>query len=85
MAAAALGNTISDLLGIGSAWYVESFADKLGKNLNYTVQMYITSSNQSVNLLQIAGNRKPNWLDLESITYVSCLSKELRSIYSNFV
>ena len=32
MAAAALGNTISDLLGIGSAWYVESFADKLGRN-----------------------------------------------------
>lgn len=31
MAAAALGNTISDLLGIGSAWYVESFADKLGE------------------------------------------------------
>ena len=36
MAAAALGNTISDLLGTGSAWYVESFADKLGKNSNYT-------------------------------------------------
>ena len=31
MAAAALGNTISDMLGIGSAWYVESFADRLGK------------------------------------------------------
>ena len=31
MAAAALGNTISDLLGIGSAWYVESLADKLGE------------------------------------------------------
>ena len=31
MAAAALGNTISDLVGIGSAWYVESFAHKLGK------------------------------------------------------
>jgi len=30
MAAAALGNTISDMLGIGSAWYVESFADRLG-------------------------------------------------------
>ena len=30
MAAAALGNTISDLLGTGSAWYVESLADKLG-------------------------------------------------------
>ena len=31
MAVAALGNTISDLLGIGSAWYVESLADKLGE------------------------------------------------------
>jgi len=30
MAAAALGNTISDMMGIGSAWYVESWADKLG-------------------------------------------------------
>ncbi|KAG1666390.1 Transmembrane protein 65 [Nymphon striatum] len=30
MAAAALGNTISDIAGIGSAWYVESFATRLG-------------------------------------------------------
>lgn len=30
MAAAALGNTISDLFGIGSAWYVERMAAKLG-------------------------------------------------------
>ncbi|KAF2362079.1 Transmembrane protein 65, partial [Trinorchestia longiramus] len=30
MAAAALGNTISDLAGIGSAWYVESAAEKVG-------------------------------------------------------
>jgi len=30
MAAAALGNTISDLCGIGSAWYVETWATKLG-------------------------------------------------------
>eukprot|EP00092_Neocalanus_flemingeri_P102584 GFUD01131222.1.p1 GENE.GFUD01131222.1~~GFUD01131222.1.p1 ORF type:complete len:273 (+),score=53.12 GFUD01131222.1:55-873(+) len=30
MAAAAFGNTISDMMGIGSAWYVESWADKLG-------------------------------------------------------
>ena len=29
-AAAALGNTLSDMLGIGSAWYVESWADRLG-------------------------------------------------------
>jgi len=30
MAAAALGNTLSDMMGIGSAWYVESWAEKLG-------------------------------------------------------
>ncbi|CAG0914949.1 unnamed protein product [Notodromas monacha] len=30
MAAAALGNTISDVAGIGSAWYVENIAVKIG-------------------------------------------------------
>lgn len=30
MAAAALGNAISDVAGIGSAWYVEEFASKIG-------------------------------------------------------
>ena len=30
MAAAALGNTFSDVLGIGSAWYVENIAAKIG-------------------------------------------------------
>ncbi|CAL4106013.1 unnamed protein product [Meganyctiphanes norvegica] len=30
MTAAALGNTISDLMGIGSAWYVEWMAEKVG-------------------------------------------------------
>lgn len=30
MAAAAFGNTISDILGIGSAFYVELFAQKIG-------------------------------------------------------
>lgn len=30
MAAAALGNTFSDVMGIGSAWYVESLAAKVG-------------------------------------------------------
>ncbi len=30
MAAAALGNTISDVAGIASAWYVEKFAEKFG-------------------------------------------------------
>ena len=32
MAAAALGNTISDVFGVGSAWYVESVASKFGAN-----------------------------------------------------
>ena len=30
MAAAALGNTLSDVFGVGSAWYVEHWAAKLG-------------------------------------------------------
>jgi hypothetical protein len=30
MAAAALGNTISDMMGVGSAWYVETLAVRLG-------------------------------------------------------
>lgn len=30
MAAAALGNAISDVAGIGSAWYVEELASKVG-------------------------------------------------------
>ncbi len=30
MAAAALGNTISDVAGIGSAWYIEDLANKIG-------------------------------------------------------
>lgn len=30
MGAAALGNTVSDLAGIGSAWYVENIAVKIG-------------------------------------------------------
>lgn len=30
MAAAALGNAISDVAGIGSAWYVETLANKIG-------------------------------------------------------
>lgn len=30
MAAAALGNTLSDVIGIGSAFYVERFAERVG-------------------------------------------------------
>ena len=39
MAAAALGNTVSDLAGIGSAWYVENVAAKIGvKSPNLTIE-----------------------------------------------
>lgn len=45
MAAAALGNTISDVFGIGSAWYVEHFSSKLGvKPPGLTLEQLETSS-----------------------------------------
>ena len=46
MAAAALGNTLSDVFGVGSAWYVESLASKFGANPpNLTLeQLDLTSS-----------------------------------------
>merc|ERR1712080_806389 len=52
MAAAACGNTISDLCGIGSAWYVEMAASKLGAsppNLSPT-QMEMMSSKVATNI-----------------------------------
>jgi len=57
MAAAAMGNTISDLLGIGSAWYVESLADKLGArppDLS-AEQLEMTSCRVSANLGRALG------------------------------
>lgn len=44
LAAAALGNTISDLAGIGSAWYVESAADKIGVTAPLLTQQQLDSS-----------------------------------------
>ncbi len=51
MAAAALGNTISDLFGIGSAWYVESFAARLGAKppVLTHVQLHMTQSRVAAN------------------------------------
>ncbi|XP_076041569.1 transmembrane protein 65 isoform X2 [Oratosquilla oratoria] len=52
LAAAALGNTISDLAGIGSAWYVENIAAKIGvkpPNLSKE-QMQLSSSTWSANI-----------------------------------
>ncbi|CAL8133043.1 unnamed protein product [Orchesella dallaii] len=45
MAAAALGNTISDVAGIGSAWYVEAMASKIGiKDPDLTPSQMASSS-----------------------------------------
>ena len=57
MAAAALGNTLSDLFGIGSAWYVESFAARLGaKPPELTrVQLHMTRSRVAANLGRALG------------------------------
>lgn len=57
MAAAALGNTLSDLFGIGSAWYVESFAARLGaKPPDLTrAQLQMTRSKVAANLGRALG------------------------------
>ncbi|XP_068231783.1 transmembrane protein 65 [Palaemon carinicauda] len=57
MAAAALGNTVSDLAGIGSAWYVENIAVKIGikpPNLCHE-QLEMTSARWSSNIGRGAG------------------------------
>lgn len=53
MAAAALGNTLSDVLGIGSAYYVERAASKLGvrpPNLS-PIQIEMPSSRHAANIV----------------------------------
>lgn len=53
MAAAALGNTISDVMGIGSAWYVELAATKVGlraPNLS-PIQLDMKSARRAANLV----------------------------------
>jgi len=57
MAAAACGNTISDLCGIGSAWYVEMWASRLGAeppSLSPS-QMEMRSSKVAANLGRAVG------------------------------
>ena len=57
MAAAALGNTISDVFGIGSAWYVEHFCSKLGvRPPSLTLeQLEMSSSRMAANLGRALG------------------------------
>ncbi|XP_044733767.1 transmembrane protein 65 [Chrysoperla carnea] len=57
MGAAALGNTFSDVLGIGSAYYVERAANKIGfKPPNLTpIQLDMRSSRWAANLGRVIG------------------------------
>eukprot|EP00090_Calanus_glacialis_P046412 TRINITY_DN9101_c0_g1_i2.p1 TRINITY_DN9101_c0_g1~~TRINITY_DN9101_c0_g1_i2.p1 ORF type:complete len:255 (-),score=45.61 TRINITY_DN9101_c0_g1_i2:486-1250(-) len=57
MAAAAFGNTISDMMGVGSAWYVESWADRLGAHPPDLTpdQLEMPSSRISANLGRCLG------------------------------
>ena len=49
MAAAALGNTLSDVFGVGSAWYVEHWSSKFGINPpNLTLEQLDLSSSRYV-------------------------------------
>lgn len=57
MAAAALGNTISDVLGIGSAWYVELAASRIGlkpPNLS-PIQLDMKPARRAANLGRAIG------------------------------
>lgn len=51
MAAAALGNTISDVFGVGSAWYVEAMAAKLGAS-----PPVLTQEQTDLSVARIAAN-----------------------------
>lgn len=55
MAAAAIGNTFSDILGIGSSYYVEQMVIKLGlKPPNLTpIQLDMNCSRRAANLVRL--------------------------------
>ncbi|XP_055550878.1 transmembrane protein 65 isoform X2 [Wyeomyia smithii] len=57
MAAAALGNTISDVIGIGSAFYVEKLAEMSGVNPPKLspIQLEMKSSRQAANMGRVIG------------------------------
>ncbi|XP_069686032.1 transmembrane protein 65 isoform X2 [Periplaneta americana] len=57
MAAAALGNTISDVMGIGSAWYVERMAVRIGMQPPKLspIQLDMPSSRRAANMGRAMG------------------------------
>ncbi|XP_033608072.1 transmembrane protein 65 isoform X2 [Cryptotermes secundus] len=57
MAAAALGNTISDIMGIGSAWYVERLAARIGMRPPKLspIQLDMPSSRRAANMGRALG------------------------------
>ncbi|KDR11249.1 hypothetical protein L798_14514, partial [Zootermopsis nevadensis] len=57
MAAAALGNTISDVMGIGSAWYVERLAIRVGMQTPKLspIQLDMPTSRRAANMGRALG------------------------------
>ncbi|XP_013788564.2 transmembrane protein 65-like [Limulus polyphemus] len=57
MAAAGLGNTLSDIAGIGSAWYVESLASRVGVHMPELTptQLEMSSTQWSINMGRAIG------------------------------
>lgn len=57
MAAAGLGNTLSDIAGIGSAWYVENLASRVGVHMPELTpaQLEMSSTRWSINLGRAVG------------------------------
>lgn len=57
MAAAALGNTLSDIIGIGSAFYVERIANRIGFSPPKLspIQMDMSCSRNFANLGRVLG------------------------------
>jgi len=78
MAAAALGNTLSDMLGVGSAWYVESWASRIGAHppdLN-AEQLERTSSRVAANLGRAVGVMVGCILGMFPLLFITPVEKE---------
>lgn len=72
MAAAALGNTFSDIMGIGSAWYVESLATKVGikpPNLS-PIQLTMNISRWAANMVCILKPASGGYFNMHHVKYL---------------
>ncbi|GFG37091.1 hypothetical protein Cfor_05760 [Coptotermes formosanus] len=72
MAAAALGNTISDVMGIGSAWYVERLATRVGMQPPKLspIQLDMPSSRRAANMGRALGVTLGCFLGMTPLLFV---------------